>query len=122
MAKQRTANWGRRAALLGAVALGASAAAEAGEMAVAEIEARPESRDACMARARDAAGRFRDAYGAGGLSEDSWTVYIWNGELALYDAVIMCPELDDGARAFVVVHGPRNGDALAVLQRLADLW
>ena len=106
----------------GAVGLAsAPGAAHAGQMAVGELSG-VESQEQCMERAKQMLTRYRDARGASAISEDQWTLYLWNGEYADYDVVVMCPVVDGESAGFMVVHGGDDGDALAVLNRISRLW
>lgn len=113
--------WTNPIALSLAAALGAFGSAEAGEMAVGQMDGVKSQRD-CMERARAAAQRFRDQFGASGVGEASWTVYVFNGQYERFDFVLMCPKIEGETAVFVVVHGPDGSTPLEVLKKVQQSW
>ncbi len=98
-----------------------AAPASAGDMAVGELLGASSQAD-CMERARLAARMYRDRFGASGVVEDSWTVYVFNADYAGFDLVVMCAVVEGEPASFVVVHGPEGSGPLSVLAKMQQVW
>lgn len=83
-----------------------------------------ESTDACMAKARTVISHYMFDHGGAETGADSWSVYGYDLDPGLQDAVIVCPEGPDGLidAMLIVQSESESEERVQVAEELVRIW
>ena len=109
-------------AVMAGMALAASPAASEG-WSISKLESMP-SEQACMDKARLVINRYLFAYGGGHTGEDTWSLYAYDLEPGMQDAVIICPIGGGGSvNAMLIVQSESEAeDRTTAVTELISIW